>query len=79
MTLPDVTPPEDRDEVPAEPRYERAVEAGLVTLVVVLAACLGLPALVEGVREGTVELATVFYPVLLGAFAVLAWSRRTGP
>lgn len=75
MTAPEVRP----DEPVVIDRRERLVQRALVALVVLVAAAIGLPQLVESVREGTVELATVFYPVLLVAFAVLAWTRRTGP
>jgi uncharacterized membrane protein YczE len=58
-------------------RRERLVEAVVLALTVLLAGLLGVGSLVTAVREGTVELATVFYPVLLGAIATLAWTRRT--
>ena len=57
---------------------ERVLEGLLLGLVVLVCGVVGLPQVVETLRDGSVELATVFYPVLLVAFAGLAWSRRTG-
>jgi hypothetical protein len=76
VTTPELSPEEPRATLVQ--RLERMVEATVVALVVLLAALLGLPELVESVREGSVELATVFYPVMLVAFGVLAWTRRAG-
>jgi hypothetical protein len=72
VTLPELTP-----EGP-DTRRERLVESALMGLIVLLAAVLGGPLLVDSLREGSIELGTVFYPVVLGAIATLAWSRRTG-
>ena len=57
---------------------ERVLEGLLLGLVVLVCGVVGLPQVVATLRDGSVELATVFYPVLLVAFAGLAWSRRTG-
>ena len=70
MTAPD----EQRETTPRD----RVVEGLLTALVVLVCGVIGLPQVVESLRDGTVELATVFYPVLLVAFGVLAWTRRTG-
>ena len=73
MTLPDLSP-----EEPGTGDRDRLVQGALIGLAVVLAGLLGVTSLVEALREGTVDLATVFYPVLLAALATLAWTRRTG-
>lgn len=59
-------------------RRERMLELVLLGLVVTGLGVLALPPVLESLREGSLELASVFYPVLLAAFAGLAWSRRTG-
>ena len=74
MTVPDLTP----EEPETGTRREHVVEHALIVLIVVLAGALALPSLVTALREGSIELATVFYPVMLGAIAVLAWNRRAG-
>ena len=63
---------------PVRDRRERVVEGLLLGLVVLVCGVVGLPQVVGTLRDGSVELATVFYPVLLVAFAGLAWTRRTG-
>jgi len=73
VTLPDLSP-----EEPGTGQRDRLLQGGLIVLTVALAGLLGVTSLVEALREGTVDLATVFYPVLLGALAALAWTRRTG-
>ena len=60
------------------PVRQRLLDMLLLGLVVLVCGVVGLPQVVDSLREGSVELATVFYPVLLVAFAGLAWSRRTG-
>ena len=67
--------PEDQRQTP---RREKVVEALLLGLVVLVCGVVGLPEVVDTLQEGSIELATVFYPVLLVAFAALAWTRRTG-
>ena len=57
---------------------ERVLELVLLGVVVVAVAVLGAPAVADAVRSGDVELATLFYPVLLAAFVGLALSRRAG-
>jgi uncharacterized membrane protein len=74
MTLPDLTP----EEPGTGTRREKAVEGVIIALIVLVAGSLGLPSLVEALREGSVELATVFYPVMLVAVVALAWNRRAG-
>ena len=74
MTLPDLTP----EDPETGTRRDHVVERALLGLTVLLAAALALPSLFTALREGSVELATVFYPVMLGAIAVLAWTRRAG-
>ena len=71
MTLPDLSPDEPSSR-------DRLLQGALIALAVGLAGLLGVLSLVEALREGTVDLATVFYPVLLCALASLAWTRRTG-
>ena len=66
------------DEERTASRAERVVEGVLLALVVLVCGVVGLPQVVETLRDGSIELATVFYPVLLVAFGVLAWTRRTG-
>jgi hypothetical protein len=63
---------------PVRDRRQRALDAALLGLVVLVCGVVGLPEVVASLREGSFELATVFYPVLLVAFAGVAWSRRTG-
>jgi hypothetical protein len=77
MTIPELTPEEPETTRTAR-RLERLVEGSLVALVLVMAAVLGIPQLFEAVRDGDIDLAAVFYPVLLVAFGVLAWTRRDG-
>ena len=77
MTLPDLTP-EDPEATDAAGRRARMVEGALMALIVVLAAGVGAPELVQSVRDGSIDLGTVFYPVMLTAIAALAWTRRAG-
>ena len=71
---PDLPPtPPDQGQDPRE--RERLLELVLLGLVVVGVAVLGLPPAVAGLRDGSLDLAAVFYPLLLAACAGLAWSR----
>jgi hypothetical protein len=63
---------------PVRDRRQPALDCVLLGLVVLVCGVVGVPEVVATLREGSVGLATVFYPVLLLAFAGLAWSRRTG-
>jgi len=78
VTLPDLSPEDRPVATRATTRRERLVEGALLALVLVLAAGLSLPELADIVRERSVDLGAVFYPVVLIAFAGLAWSRRSG-
>ena len=60
------------------PVRQRLLDALLLGLVVLVCGVVGVPEVVESLRDGSVDLATVFYPVLLVAFAGLAWTRRAG-
>ena len=62
---------------PARTRSQVA-EGVLIALTAVLAAVLAVPSLVAAARDGSLDLAAVFYPVLLVAIATLAWGRRSG-
>lgn len=73
MSVEDVRRPEPAPSA----RVERVVEGVAIALIVVVAAVVGLPSLLEMVREGDADLAAVFYPVMLGAVVALAWTRRS--
>ena len=73
MSAQDIEPEDRRTS-----RGERLVEGLLLALVVGVCGVVGLPQVVATLQDGSIELATVFYPVLLVAFAALAWTRRTG-
>ena len=71
--------PEQQDQQEQQrPDRERVLELVLLGLVVVGVCVVGLPQTVQSLRDGSFDLAAVFYPLLLAAFAGLAWSRRTG-
>jgi hypothetical protein len=74
VTLPDLSP----EEPGTGDRRARLVEAALIALIVLLAGALGATELVQSLRDGSIELATVFYPVIVVATAALAWTRWTG-
>ncbi len=76
MTTPDLTPDEQGTDEAG--RRARLVEGALITLILLMAGVLGAPALLDSVRNGTIDLGAVFYPVMLGAAVALAWTRRTG-
>ena len=73
-----VIPEQEEQLEPKAADRERVLELVLLGLVVVGVCVIGLPQTVESIREGSLGLAAVFYPLLLAAFAGLAWSRRTG-
>ena len=60
--------PEPQEPQEQAPDRERLLERVLLAMV-------GLPPAVAGLRDGSIELAAVFYPLLLAACAGLAWSR----
>ena len=74
MTLPDLTP----EEPGTGTRLTRVVESVVIALIVLVAGAVGVPSLVAALRDGSVELATVFYPLILVAVVALAWNRRAG-
>ena len=67
--------PEPQEPQEQAPDRERLLERVLLAMVVVAVAVVGLPPAVAGLRDGSIELAAVFYPLLLAACAGLAWSR----
>jgi hypothetical protein len=73
---PELPPPREEQGDPRE--RERVLELVLLGLVVGVVAVLGLPSVVTSLREGNLDLAAVFYPLLLAALTGLAWSRRAG-
>jgi hypothetical protein len=76
VTVPQ-TPPR-LDPAPPAQQAGGPVQRGLLALVVLVALVVGVPELVASARTGSVDLATVFYPVVLVSAGLLAWTRRTG-
>jgi len=56
----------------------RGTQSALLALVLLVGLVVGVPELVDSARSGSVDLATVFYPVILVSAGLLAWTRRTG-
>jgi hypothetical protein len=81
VTLPDLTPEQPETVAPApagDARRQQLVEGGLIAAILVLAGVLGGPELLQSLREGSVDLGAVYYPVLVVAVATLACTRRSG-
>jgi hypothetical protein len=56
----------------------RGTQSALLALVLLVGLVVGVPELVASARNGSVDLATVSYPVILVSAGLLAWTRRTG-
>jgi hypothetical protein len=73
-----VTEGTEREQPTSGRSRQQVLELALLGLVVAAVLVIGLPQVVDSLRAGSVDLATLFYPALAAAFAGLAWSRRTG-
>jgi hypothetical protein len=70
---PDARPDDRPDD---ERRRERVVEGALLGLLLVVALVIGAPEVLDSLRDRSVDLGAVFYPVIVVAAAALAWTRR---
>ena len=64
-----MTPEQEEELEPRRADRERVLELVLLGLVVVGVCAFGLPQTVQSLRDGSLDLAAVFYPLLLAAFA----------
>jgi hypothetical protein len=75
VTGPDLVPPEP--DTDGSRNTARLLEGVLIAVIVVLASYLGTSDLLRTLRDGSVSLTTVVYPLVVLATGAVAWTRRT--